>query len=136
MMTVRQVVPFLAVKDMEKSIQFYIDGLGFEFKNKWIDDGVLRWCQLQMDEVSLMLQEYKAEGHDSRQFSDNKGEGVTLCFFCDDATEFYHNVIARGAQASIPVVSNGMWVTELTDPDGYVLLFESDTDAAEGTRLS
>lgn len=135
-MSVRQVVPFLAVKDMEKSTQFYIDGLGFEFKNKWIDDGVLRWCQLQLDEVSLMLQEFRTEGHDSRQFSDNKGEGITLCFFCDDATQFYHDIIARGVEASVPVVGNGMWVTELTDPDGYVLLFESDTDVAEGTRLN
>ena len=134
-MNVRQVVPFLAVKDMDASIQFYIDGLGFEYKNKWIDDGVLRWCQLQLGGASLMLQEFKTKGHDSRQFSDHKGEGVGLCFFCDDAVQFYHDIIARGVEATVPVVSNGMWVTELTDPDGYALLFESDTDVTEGTRL-
>jgi hypothetical protein len=29
-----------------------------------------------------------------------------------------------------------MWVTGVTDPDGYRLFFESPTDAAEETRLA
>ena len=29
-----------------------------------------------------------------------------------------------------------MWVTEMTDPDGYRLLFESPTDVPEETKLS
>jgi hypothetical protein len=29
-----------------------------------------------------------------------------------------------------------MWVTSLTDPDGYRLFFESDTDVPEETKLS
>lgn len=78
-MNVNEVVPFFPVKDMEKSTKFYIDGLGFEFKNKWIDDDVLRWCQLQIGNAGLMLQQYRTEGHDARKFSENKGEGITLC---------------------------------------------------------
>ena len=41
-------VPFLAVADMRASLAFYVDGLGFAVENKWIDDGVLRWCQLRL----------------------------------------------------------------------------------------
>ncbi|MEM7033071.1 MAG: VOC family protein [Chloroflexota bacterium] len=135
-MTVNEVVPFLAVKNMEKSIAFYIDGLGFAFKHKWVDDGVLRWCQIELGKANLMLQQFKTEGHDSRQFSDNKGEGMTLCFFCDDAVEFYKGVRDRGVQATEPQVGNAAWVTELVDPDGYKLQFQSSTDVAEETRLS
>ena len=29
-----------------------------------------------------------------------------------------------------------MWVTNIVDPDGYVLLFESPTSVAEETKLS
>ena len=29
-----------------------------------------------------------------------------------------------------------MWVTQMTDPDSYELLFESPTDVVEGTELS
>jgi len=70
------------------------------------------------------------------QFRDKKGEGVTLCFFCDDAVGFYRDVTSRGIDASEPFVGNMMWVTEMTDPDGYELLFESPTNVVEGTKLS
>jgi lactoylglutathione lyase len=42
---------------------------------------------------------------------------------------------SRGLPAKRPFVGNGMWVTEISDPDGYHLLFESPTDAPEETIL-
>ena len=41
---VKQVVPFFAVSDMDRSTRFYIEGLGFTLKNQWVVDGKLRWC--------------------------------------------------------------------------------------------
>ena len=135
-MNVNEVVPFFAVKNMEKSIAFYVDGLGFELKHKWVDEGVLRWCRLQVGGAGLMLQQFRTEGIDSRQLSDNKGEGVELFFSCDDAVAFYTDAKARGADVSEPRVGNGNWVTHAKDPDGYRLSFQSSTDVAEGTKLS
>lgn len=40
---VKQVVPFLRVSDMERSVGYYVDGLGFTMKNRWVDDGKMRW---------------------------------------------------------------------------------------------
>jgi lactoylglutathione lyase len=37
-----QVVPFLGVTDIERSLRFYIDGLGFTLKNKWEPEGRIR----------------------------------------------------------------------------------------------
>ena len=135
-MGIDEVVPFLAVKDMPTSLAFYRDGLGFEVKDSWVDEGAMRWCRLQLGGAGLMLQQYRTEGHDSHQFSDNKGEGVTLYFFCDDTIELYRAVTSGGIGASDPVVSNGWWMTSVDDPDEYQLAFESDTDVAEDTRLS
>lgn len=64
------------------------------------------------------------------------GEGVSLNFVCQDAVAFYYEVRSRGIQASEPQVSNGMWDTGLTDPDGFRLFFGSLTGTPEGTRLS
>lgn len=135
-MEVDRVVPFFAVKKMQKSLKFYLDGLGFEMEGKWVDEGVIRWCNLQMGNAELMLQEFRTEGHDSRQFSENKGEGVSLFFFCDNAVAYYRDVRSRGVDASEPQVGNGMWVTSMADPDGYNLYFQSATDVPEETRLS
>ena len=134
--SVRQVVPFLAVSDMERSFPYYVDGLGFTMKYKWVVDGKLRWCWLELGGAALMLQEFLKEGPDSREFSGKLGEGVSLCFVCEDAVAFYRTVTSRGVEASEPEVGNGMWVTCLKDPDGYRLDFESYTDVPEDTKLS
>jgi hypothetical protein len=40
----------------------------------------------------------------------------------------HHEALARGLEASRPFVGNGLWVTSLTDPDGYRLEFESPAE--------
>jgi len=128
-MNVKEVVPFLHVSSMERSIRFYIDGLGFEMRNKWEPDGKLRWCWLTLGGASLMLQEF------TNKPAPVPG-GINLTFACDDAIALYHQYRDRGLNPSEPEVGNGLWVTQVNDPDGYKLLFESPTDVAEETKLS
>ena len=64
------------------------------------------------------------------------GVGVSICFICEDALAIYREVTSRGIQASRPFVGNGMWVTSLSDPDGYRIDFESTTDVPEETVFS
>lgn len=133
---VKQAVPFFAVSSMEASLRYYVDGLGFKMTIHWMDEGVLRWCWLELGNASLMLQEYRKKGHDSWVPEGKLGAGVSICFMCEDALAIYHEVTARGIQASWPFVSNGMWNFSVSDPDGYRLEFESDTDIPEGTPYS
>ena len=133
---IKQAVPFFWVTDIERSLQYYIDGLGFELRNKWIHEEKLRWCWLQIGDAAIMLQEFWKEGQHANLTASKLGEGVSVCFICNDALAFYNEVIARGIEASEPFVGNNMWVTGLTDPDGYKLYFESDTDVPEETTYS
>ncbi len=127
----RQAVPMFAVSDMQASLSFYVDGLGFEVTHKWIDDGKLRWCWLEIGEAALMLQEFKKEGHDSWVPQGKVGEGVSINFQCLDALAIYREFRSRSVPVTKPFVGNAMWVTSVTDPDGYNLFFESPTDAPE-----
>jgi lactoylglutathione lyase len=133
---VSQAVPFFAVADMEASLRYYVDGLGFEMTRRWIDEGKLRWCWLQLGTAALMLQEFKKEGQDSWTPECKVGMGVSIYFICRDALTIYRELKARGIPAGRPFVGNGMWVTTLTDPDGYRLMFESPTEVEEDTQLS
>ena len=56
---------FFAVKDAEKSVVFYIDGLGFEFKNKWVEDGVIRWCRFFCDDAVGFYRDVTSRGIDA-----------------------------------------------------------------------
>ncbi len=132
---VQQAVPFFNVSSMQDSLRFYIDGLGFEIAHKWIDEGQLRWCSLKLGGASLMLQEFKRQGHDSWVPQCKVGEGVSICFICKDAISIYHEAKLRGLTPSRPMVGNKMWVTSLSDPDGYRIDFESYTDEVEDSVL-
>ena len=127
----RQAVPFFGVSNIEASARFYCEGLGFEMVHKWIDQGRLRWCWLRLGDAALMLQEFRQDGHEPWIPEGKPGIGVTIYFICRDALAIYRALVARGIEARRPFVGNGMWVTKVTDTDGYSLCFESPTDAPE-----
>jgi uncharacterized glyoxalase superfamily protein PhnB len=136
---VKQAVPFFGVTNMEASLRFYVDGLGFEMRRRWIPeaaedkpDGRIRWCWLELGEAAIMLQEFLPE----RRPKEAVGTGVNVCFQCEDALALYREFKSRGIQTRTrPFVGNGLWVVPLSDPDGYRLEFSSPTDAPEESEL-
>lgn len=132
---VKQAVPFFNVTDIETSVRFYVEGLGFQMTKQWVDDGKLRWCWLELGNAALMLQEFWKEGHHANLPTEKLGVGVSICFICEDALTIYCEAKARGLQPTKPFVGNAMWVTSLADPDGYRIDFESYTDAPEESEL-
>jgi catechol 2,3-dioxygenase-like lactoylglutathione lyase family enzyme len=127
---VQSVVPFFAVTDMPRSIAFY-ESLGFTLKNTWVVDSQIRWCWLDLGGASLMLQHFP-----NNPFPAAPGAGVSLNFQCTDALALYHQFRERSLSPTEPQVGNNLWVTQLTDPDGYLLFFNSPTDVPEETKLS
>jgi lactoylglutathione lyase len=136
---VKQAVPFFGVTNMEASLRFYVDGLGFKMKYWWIPDrikanpdGRIRWCWLELGDAALMLQEFLP----GRLPKETLGTGTSACFMCEDALALYREFKSRGIQTrNRPFVGNRLWVVPLTDPDGYRIDFESPTDAPEESEL-
>ena len=54
---VEQAVPLFAVSNMTESLRFYVDGLGFVVTTRWVPEGKLKWCWLQLGGAAVMLQE-------------------------------------------------------------------------------
>lgn len=136
---VKQAVPFFGVTDMQRSLRFYIDGLGFTLKNSWIPEGdghypggEIRWCWLELGEAALMLQEFLPD----RRPKETLGAGASVCFMCNDALVLYREFKSRGVETrNRPFVGNRLWVVSLSDPDGYRIDFESPTDTPEETEF-
>ena len=129
-MNVKQAVPFFWVADMAASLRFYVDGLGFARTKEWTPHGAVEWCWLERDGAALMLQQYRA----GKVPEDRRGVGVSVCFQCGDALTLYREFTQRGLVPRRPFVGNGLWVVALTDPDGYHIDFESETDVPEETE--
>ena len=139
---VKQAVPFFGVTNIEASLRFYVDDLGFKMKHWWIPDassehyhhpdGRIRWCWLQLGDAAIMLQEFWEGGTPKETL----GTGASVCFMCEDALALYRGFKSRGIQVrKRPYVGNRLWVVPVTDPDGYRMEFESPTDAPEETEL-
>lgn len=126
----KQAVPFFMVTNMERSLEFYVKGLGFDKKLDWSPAGNLEWCYLEREAVGLMLQEYRKDFLPQAAL----GLGVSICILSHDALKLYHEFTSAGLSPDEPFVGNGMWVTNVKDPDGYALTFESLTDVAEETK--
>ena len=133
---VKQAVPFFNVTDIDGSLRFYVEDLGFVMTNQWTPEGRIRWCWLELGAVAVMLQEYWRDGQRGGAPDGPLGQGVSICFMCADALAIYKDLVSRGVTAQRPYVGNGLWVTSLTDPDGYRLDFESPTEVAEDTVYS
>ncbi len=73
------------VSDIERSREFYCDGLGFDIADKWESDGTLAWCRLKQGGGALMLQ----QACDEDPPADTWGKGITFYFICDDADVIY-----------------------------------------------
>src|SRR2546423_8296527 len=85
---VQQLVPLLMVKNMDASLRFYVEGLGFSLTKKWTPEGRIRWCWLELGTAALMLQEFVSGGHHAPPIAPHVGAGVGLKFIFRDPFAF------------------------------------------------
>jgi uncharacterized glyoxalase superfamily protein PhnB len=122
---IRQLWPLLSVQDIERSVEFYRDVLGFALCEQATAKGKMFWCRLERGGASLMLEQPPAgEGC----LSGRRGVGITFYFVCDDADLMYAELAARGLKLDPPQVAYyGMKQLFVPEPDGYSICFESPT---------
>jgi glyoxylase I family protein len=125
---IRELWPLLDVTDINRSVDFYCDQLGFTLvAHDAPPGGQMGWCRLERGGASIMLQG-PAEESDVR--IEQRGRGVCLYFVCDDADDIYKELSSRGMQLQAPRVAYyGMKQLYVAEPDGYAICFESPTQA-------
>jgi len=120
------------VTNMEASLRFYVDGLGFEKTMDWTPHGRIEWCRLEHGGAAIMLQEYR----EGLRPEATLGLGFSVCFMCEDALAVYRETTAKGLHTEQkPFVGNHLWVVHFKDPDRYDIYFESPADAPEESEL-
>jgi catechol 2,3-dioxygenase-like lactoylglutathione lyase family enzyme len=54
---VRQLKPLLAVSDIQRSVEFYKDRLGFTLTGEAENEGKMLWCRMERGGSAIMLQQ-------------------------------------------------------------------------------
>jgi lactoylglutathione lyase len=132
----QQAVPFFSVSDMETSLRFYIEGLGFAIRNQWAPRDKIEWCWIERESVAIMMQEPRKKDNPIYTSPVYKGLGIVIATQCRDALALYEEFKARNLPVSEPFVGNQLWTFHVNDPDGYRLEFASPTGVPEETSYS
>ena len=116
----RDISPSFTVTDLQRSIAFYRDVLGFVIGDEWRENGQIQGCEMRAGRVLFMLtQDDFAKGRDRQ-----KGVGTRLhVSTAQDIDRLAAEIKARGGTldqepADMPW---GERVFMLTDPDGFKL---------------
>ena len=121
-MKLRSLVPVLDVHDVDASIEFYSDVLGFTLEDKVEWGGKTEWALLTCDHVQLML--CASQDGDSEDQPPQNGEG--MFFLYHENLESLLVYLGSRGYSGLPDIlqpSQGKRDFCLRDPDGYVLWF-------------
>jgi uncharacterized glyoxalase superfamily protein PhnB len=121
--SLRDASPSFTVNDLEKSLAFYRDVLGFQVEQEWKgEDGKVRGVSFRAGKVTLMIgQDDWKKGRDRR-----KGEGFRMYFETgNDVDAFAKGIQARGGTLESPPEDKpwGYRDFNMTDPDGFKMTF-------------
>ena len=118
--------PGFTVNDLEKSLAWYRDVLGFVVKERWEQEGKVTGVALRAGGVTFMLgQDDWKKGRDRK-----KGEGFRLyCTTTQDVDVLAKRIEARGGKLDQEPRDQpwGMRDFALTDPDGFKITIGADT---------
>lgn len=125
----REASPGFTVDDLEKSLAWYRDVLGFAVEERWEQEGKLTGVSLRAGGVSFMIgQDDWKKGRDRK-----KGEGFRLyCTTTQNVDALAEGIKARGGKLDYEPRDEpwGMRDFALTDPDGFKLTIGAETKKA------
>jgi len=117
--------PSFTVNDLERSLAWYRDVLGFAVEERWEREGKLVGVGLQAGGVFFMLgQDDWKKGRDRK-----KGEGFRIhCMTTQDVDALATGILARGGTLDQEPRDQpwGMRDFTLTDPDGFKITIAAD----------
>jgi len=120
-----KLTPNIMVDDVNRTVDYYRDILGFEHVMTVPEAGTLDWALVKRGGISLMFQSTKdfAEGYPA--FADKKAGG-TLSFFCEvEDIQALYDDIAYKVNVTVEMHRTFYDMDEFTieDCNGYVLTF-------------
>ena len=127
-MQIQYVCALLQVFDMNKSLQFYCDTLGFTVHESAGEKDDIGWVWLKRGSNDLMLNTaYETSARPAKPDAARVAAhaDTSLYFGCLDVDAAYQDLLSKGVKLDPPKVAPyGMKQLYFYDPDGYNLCFQ------------
>ena len=130
-MALQSLTPNLMVNDVEETIEYYTDVLGFTLLMTVPETGKLDWAMVKRNEVVIMFQSSKSlkEGV-PRLAGEKPGGGLTFYIKVDRVTEIHEELFNNEAEIISDLDSTFYDTIEFSvvDLNGYILTFSEDQE--------
>ena len=116
--------PFFIVKDLQVSISYYIDRLGFQLDFQGPDDGPF-WAGVSRDGIGIMLKAIAPDVLPCPNHTRHEWAPPDAHIYSIDPDALFDEFSRRGASfvKKLSFIEDGLWGFAVTDADGYVLVF-------------
>ena len=129
-MKIASLSPNLMVKNVNKSIEFYCNILGFSLIQTVPENGEPDWGMIEKDGLFIMLQKEESIKQEYPELnSQNSGGALTFYIKISDIQEFYNEIRSHmNVSHEMHKTFYGADEFAITDPDGFILVFSEDTE--------
>ena len=116
--------PFFIVKDLQASISYYIERLGFQLDFQGPDQDPY-YGRVSRDEIGIMLKAILPDVLPRPNRSRHEWARWDAYIYTLDPDALFDEFRQRGASfvTELSFIDEGLWGFEVTDADGYVLAF-------------
>ena len=116
--------PFFIVKDLQVSISYYVERLGFQLDFQCPDDGPY-YAGVSRDGVGIMLKAILPDVLPQPNHTRHEWARWDAYIYTIDPDVLFAEFSQRGASfvKKLSFIDQGLWGFEVTDGDGYVLAF-------------
>ena len=116
--------PFFIVKDLQASIAFYRDRLGFQVDFQW-PEGDVYYAGVRREGVVIMLKTIAPDVLPVPNHTRHPWARWDAYVYTLDPDALYEELRQRGVAflKALSFIDDGLWGFELADADGYILAF-------------
>lgn len=122
---VKKLTPNLVVSNVERSVAFYCDTLGFTLTQKVPDQSPLVFASVQSGNVEVFFNAPEPAAAEYPGFKSKSIGGTFTLFMEVEGIQALHDALAGRVNVVMPLERKWYGVTEfaITDPDGYIITF-------------
>lgn len=130
-MSLNSLTPNLMVNDIEETVEYYTDILGFTLLMTVPETGKLDWAMVKRNDVVIMFQTKKSLSSElPRMSGENPGGGLTFYINVDKITEVHEELFHNEVEIISDLESTFYNTIEfsIVDINGYVLTFSEEQE--------
>jgi hypothetical protein len=121
--------PFFIVEDLQSSIAYYIERMGFQLDFQGPEDGVY-YGRVSRDGIGIMLKAIVPDVLPRPNHTRHEWARWDAFIYTLDPDTLFHEFKQRGVSfvKELSFIDAGLWGFEVRDADGYVLAFAQVRD--------